>query len=43
LTNVDSEKIDVKEVEKVEKEEKFLRKELSKRRRLTKDCLKTWS
>ena len=43
LTNVDAEKVDEKEVYKIEKEEGQLRRELKKRRNLTKDCLKTWS
>ena len=43
LANVDAEKVDPFEVERIEKEETFLRKELNKRRKLVKECLKTWS
>ena len=43
LANVDAEKVDAAEVERIEKEETVLRKELNKRRKLVKECLKTWS
>lgn len=38
-----SEKVDEKVVIQVEKEEGFLRKQLSKRRKMTRECLSIWS